>query len=158
MAENFRNKQWFKNMSQERKDEICKKFLIDEVTLKKSGRETNDGRIVINLLKIDKLNYMPESWKEYNKIISANTVNACEGTIEEQLENLKFIYGLFNEVKFLKYKQSVHNDLMITQSSKYVNHWITKYNKEDSDKEFCSYQIFTHVKSLFETDLNLIKI
>ena len=74
MAENFRNKQWFKNMSQERKDEICEKFLIDETTLKKAGRETDDGRIVINLLKIDKLNYTPKPWIDYYKILSSNTI------------------------------------------------------------------------------------
>ena len=44
MADNFRNKQWFKNLSQDRKDEICKKFDIDEKTLKKAGRETSDGQ------------------------------------------------------------------------------------------------------------------
>ena len=49
MAENFRNKQWFKKMSQECKDEICKKFDIDEKTLRKCGRETEDGHIVIKV-------------------------------------------------------------------------------------------------------------
>ena len=55
MAENFRNKQWFKNMPQERKDEICKKFDINENTLRKCGRETEVGRIVIDLLRVDHL-------------------------------------------------------------------------------------------------------
>ena len=98
MADNFRNKQWFKNMSQERKDEICKKFDIDEKTLRKAGRETDDGRIVINLLKIDNFLHKPESWIEYNKVIEKNKLKVCEGTIEEQIENLKFIYKLFFDV------------------------------------------------------------
>ena len=92
MADNFRNKQWFKNMSQDRKDELCHKFDIDEKTLRKCGRETNDGRIVIDLLRLDHLCHTPESWKEYNKVIQSNKINICEGTIDEQVENLKFIY------------------------------------------------------------------
>ena len=157
MADNFRNKQWFKNMSQERKDEICKKFDIDEKTLRKAGRETDDGRIVINLLKIDNFLHKPESWIKYNKIIENNKLNTCEGTIEERVENFKFIYGLFFDVKFLKYKKSVHNDLMVNQSAKYINRWINEYYLDDSDKEYCAYQIYTHIKTTIETDLNLIK-
>ena len=157
MADNFRNKQWFKNMSQERKDEICKKFDIDEKTLRKAGRETDDGRIVINLLKIDHLLHQPESWIEYNKIIEKNKLNVCEGTIEEQAENLKFIYKLFFDVSFLKYKQSLHNDLMVKQATKYVNKWIDEYYSNENDKEYCAYQIVMHVKSVLETDLNIIK-
>ena len=64
MADNFRNKQWFKNLSQDRKDEICKKFDIDEKTLKKAGRETSDGQIVIDMLRIDNLQHTTEFWDE----------------------------------------------------------------------------------------------
>ena len=157
MADNFRNKQWFKNMSQERKDEICKKFDIDEKTLRKAGRETDDGRIVINLLKIDSLLHIPESWIEYNKIIEKNKLSTCEGTINEQVDNLKAIYNLFYNVSFLKYKTSLKNDLFVKQAAKYVNYWINEYYSENSDKEYCAYQIIMHIKSTLETDLNLVK-
>jgi len=157
MTENFRNKQWFKKMSQECKDEICKKFDIDEKTLRKCGRETEDGHIVINLLKIDHLLHTPESWTKYNKIIEKNKLSSCNGTINEQVENFKFIYKLFYDVSFLNYKTSVHNDLMVKQASKYINKWIDKYYMEDADKEYCAYQIVMHVKSVLETDINLIK-
>ena len=160
MAENFRNKQWFKNMSQERKDEICKKFDIDEKTLKKAGRETEDGRIVINLLKIDHLNHRPESWKTYNDILSSNTIELCGDTIEEKVNNIKYIYSLFNDVKFLKYKESVHNNLLVKQTAKYVNEWINEYkNPENSadNNEYFAYQIFSHVRSLIESDLKIVK-
>lgn len=157
MADNFRNKQWFKNMSQERKDEICKKFDIDEKTLRKCGRETDDGRIVIDLLRIDHFLHTPESWTEYNKVIEQNKLNICNGTIDEQVEYLKFIYKLFYDVSYLKYKQSLHNDLMVKQAIKYVNHWIIEYYSDQNDKEYCAYQIVMHVKSVLETDLNLVK-
>ena len=160
MADNFRNKQWFKNMSQERKNEICEKFDIDEKTLKKAGRETEDGRIVINLLKIDHLNHRPESWKIYNNILSSNNIELCGDTIEEKVSNIKYIYSLFNDVKFLKYKESVHNNLLVKQTAKYVNEWINKYkNPENSsdNNEYFAFQIFSHVRSLIESDLKIVK-
>lgn len=157
MADNFRNKQWFKNMSQERKDEICKKFDIDEKTLKKSCRETDDGRIVINLLKIDHLLHNPESWSDYNKVISNIVIKQCEGDFDEQLEYLKYIYGLFNEVSFLKYKKTLHNDLLVKQAIKHINYWIEEYNNDESDKEYCAYQIYEHISTLLDTDIAIIK-
>ena len=157
MADNFRNKQWFKNMSQERKDEICKKFDIDEKTLRKACRETDDGRIVINLLKIDSFLHMPDEWSEYNKIIEKNKLETCEGSIDQQVEYLKFIYKLFFDTSFLKYKSSLHNDLLVNQAIKHTNYWVSEYNSEENDKDYCAYQIVMHVKSVLETDLNLIK-
>lgn len=63
MSENFRDKKWFKDMPQERKDRICKEFGITEDNLKKAGRETDDGRIVIDVMR---LHYpVPVSWEHY---------------------------------------------------------------------------------------------
>lgn len=157
MTTNFRNKQWFKNLSQDRKDKICKRFDIEEKTLRKSGRETEDGRIVVDILRIDHLLHTPKFWDECDQIISSNKINKCDdNNLENQLENIKYIYNLFNkDTKLLKYKQSLHNDLMIKQAVKYVNHWIDEYNIEDSDKKYCAYQIYMHVKSVIETDLKL---
>ena len=86
MADNFRNKQWFKNMSQERKDEICKKFDIDEKTLRKCGRETDDGRIVINLLKIDHL--------LHHSLVRGNSKIVFGFSLEKMnhLRHLKYIF------------------------------------------------------------------
>lgn len=52
MAENFRSKKWFNELSPERKAEICKKFEITEDVLKHAGRLNKDGNVVIDLLRV----------------------------------------------------------------------------------------------------------
>jgi len=169
MADNFRNKQWFKNLSQERKDEICKKFDIDEKTLKKAGRQTEDGRIVVDVLRIDHLLHTPESWDEYYDNISIldlseGVLDLClnKNDLNEQLSVLKFTYDLLHTNNdWKKYKPSVHNDLLVRQAFKNFMHWFNERNATDpSDKEhikFCCYQIYTHCKCLLESDLDLVK-
>ena len=160
MADNFRNKQWFKNMSQDRKDEICKKFDIDEKTLKKCGRETDDGRIVIDILRIDHINLIPKEWEDkYNALknfkLSLNDVSLTD------LEILQKFYEIFiPNVKFLKYKDNVHNNLLVKYTYKYTKDWYFNFidpNASIDDKKFYAYQVWTQVKVLFESDLQLIK-
>ena len=158
MADNFRNKQWFKNMSQERKDEICKKFDIDEKTLKKCGRETEDGRIVIDILRLDHLLHKPELWKIcYN---SLKDFNISLDNISD-IELCEKLYEVFKSgVKFLKYKDTPHNRVLLTDAAKYTKGWYNKFidsNSTEEDKEYYAYQVWTHVRVLLETDLQLIK-
>jgi len=163
MADNFRNKQWFKNMSQNRKDEICKKFDINEKTLKKCGRETDDGRIVIDILRIDKLLHTPECWDEcYNNLKSININNIHTNNLDEMIVNLQYIYICMHpECSFLKYKSSVHNDLLTKQFYDNFIYWyeyMSETNKSDIDHmKYCCYQIYNCSKYLFESDLKLIK-
>lgn len=160
MAENFRNKQWFKNMSQERKDEICKKFDIDEKTLRKAGRETEDGRIVIDILRIDHLLHRPEEWKLRFEALSNFSLSLADVSLSD-IEFCQKIYKAFKpEVSFLKYKDNLHNNLLVKQAEKYTRNWYEKFldpNATEEEKEFYSYQVWTHVRILLESDLNIVK-
>ncbi len=166
MAENFRNKQWFKNLSQDRKDEICKKFDIDEKTLKKAGRETADGRIVIDLLRIDHFIHYPEIWDEYKKYLINddlfnNELNWDFTSINDKLMRLNHIWNCFtNDQKLNKYKQSLHNDLLVEQAYKNVVNWVERAKEDIDDEEqlgFDCYQICTIIKCLFESDIKIVK-
>jgi len=166
MAENFRNKQWFKNLSQERKDEICAKFDIDEKTLKKAGRETEDGRIVVDLLRIDHMLHTPELWDVcYNALIKNdifnNSLNWDINEVDDMILRMSSIYNFINpDVKFLKYKSSLKNDLFAKDAYKRLLKWVN-YAKEDltdvKSVKFSSYQIYSQVKCLLDSDLKLIK-
>lgn len=160
MADNFRNKQWFKNLSQDRKDEICKKFDIDEKTLKKCGRETDDGRIVIDILRLDHLLHTPSEWKtQYDALkkfkmtfddISLTDVEVCQ----------KFYKAFVPDAKFLKYKDTLHNNLLTKSAYKYTKDWYLKFINPEStnnEREFYAHQVWTHVKCLIESDLQLVK-
>ncbi len=166
MAENFRNKQWFKNMSQERKDDICKRFDTDEKTLRKAGRETEDGRIVIDLLRMDHLIHTPELWDNcYDTFIKNNVFDNYLRwdfiEVNDMVLRMSSLYYFINsDVKFLKYKSSLKNDLFVKEAYKHVLNWDNKAKIDLTDKDyvkFCCYQIFIQTRCLLETDLKLIK-
>lgn len=164
MATNFRNKQWFRKLSQDRKDEICKNFDIDENTLKKAGRETDDGRIVIDMIRIDHLNHTPEFWdecyKNVNIVMPEDNMNTSD--VFQMISNMEYIYTFMNrDVHFGNYKSSLHNDLLTKNAHKYFKNWYDKmHSTESTDIEyikFCCYQMYTHCRCLLESDLKLIK-
>lgn len=163
MADNFRNKQWFKNMSQERKDEICKQFDIEEKTLRKAGRETDDGHFVIDLLRIDHLKHYPNSWDvAYNAIKDhinnfVTMINNAKNDVELILifEN---IYDLFNKNSYLKYKDSVRNKVLVEQTKQCVLNDIHEYVTNDEDsKPYYANRLLQHIKLLIDSDLKLVK-
>ena len=162
MAENFRNKQWFKNMSQERKDEICKKFDINENTLRKCGRETEDGHIVIDLLRINHLLHYPEIWDEYNDALKngndySENLRNCQ-TINDVVEVCENIYDIFSKNSYLKYKDTLHNNVLVKYTRKNIqNAYDTYLSCDTEDKSYCAYMLYTHLKVLLESDLNIIK-
>ena len=163
MADNFRNKQWFKNMSQERKDEICKQFDINEKTLRKAGRETDDGRFVIDLLRIDHLCHHPKSWDtSYDAIKDhikdyTNIINNAKSD-EELILIFEKLYNLFGEHSYLKYKDSVHNKVLINQAKKCILNDINEYSINDEDsKSYYANRTMLHLKVLLESDLKLVK-
>lgn len=164
MADNFRNKQWFKNLSQDRKDEICKKFDIDEKTLKKAGRETFDGQIVIDMLRIDHLQHTPEFWdecyKNLNVVLPEDNLNTSD--VRQMISNMEYIYTFMKrDVHFGTYKSNLHNDLLTKTAHNNFKHWYDELHVTDASdvdhKKFCCYQMFTHCRCLLESDLQLIK-
>ena len=163
MAENFRNKQWFKNLSQSRKDEICKKFDIDEKTLRKCGRETEDGRIVVDLLRVDHLMHYPKAWDETCKALNDHNefldkLKSCN-TVSEYVEVFKALFNLFGENTYLKYKQSLHNDMLVKNMYRYVLNDLENYfsTKDEEYKAFYSHRTFSHLRVLLVSDLGLTK-
>lgn len=164
MATNFRNKQWFKNLSQDRKNDICKKLNINETTLKKAGRETDDGRIVIDLLRIDHILSTPQFWDECaNKlhvVLPENNLNTND--VFQMISNMEYIYAFMNnDVHFASYKSDIHNDLLTKYAHKYFKKWYDEMHATDASDtdhiKFCCYQMYTHCKCLLESDLKLIK-
>lgn len=155
---NFRNKQWFKNLTPEKKQEICEKFMIDEKTLRHAGRAGENGEIRIDLLRIDHINYIPIDWIESYEKIKDTQFDLSD---EDKVESLKNIYLIFNSsAKFLKYNDNVRNKVLVNQCYKSVKHWIEKFNGEKDDieyKQFCSNQIRTIIMILFENDLKIVK-
>ena len=162
MADNFRNKQWFKNMPQDRKDDICKRFDIDEKTLRKCGRETDDGRIVIDLLRLDHMNYVPELWIECGKkmvfVIEDTNVNDVNTMVSLMQDAYMCMYP---DVKFLKYKSSLKNDLFVKQAYKDFIHWYNESISIDDitsdDFKFACYQMYIQCRRILESDLKIIK-
>ena len=164
MTTNFRNKQWFKDLPQDEKDKICKKFNINEDTLRKAGRLNDDGEIVIDLIRIDHLVETPKTWDDCNDKLSDIKFNDNIeiSDIENMLDNIKNIYQAMNpDVKFLKYKESIYNNILVKQAYKYLKTWFVKKAKANSDDncyiKYCSHLIYTHSKCLLESDLKLIK-
>lgn len=162
MAENFRNKQWFKKMPQERKDEICKKFDINENTLRKCGRETTDGRIVIDLLRIDHLLHCPKIWDECNNALKnsnnySENLRTCQ-TLNEVVEVCENIYDIFSKNSYLKYKDNIHNNVLVKYARENIqNTYDTYLNCDPDDMPYYAYILYTHLKVLLESDLNIVK-
>lgn len=169
MAENFRNKQWFKNLSQERKDKICKKFDIDEKTLKKAGRETKDGRIVIDILRIDHLNTVPELWNKcydaYNKysIFSDDQFKWDLTNINDMIMRMHNLYSYMHPEYIntvFKYKSNLKNDLYVKDTYERAVKWINTAKEYLTDKDYvkyCSFQVYSQCRCLLESDLKIIK-
>lgn len=163
MSENFRNKQWFKNMPQERKDEICKSFDIEEKTLRKAGRETDNGRLVIDILRIDHLCHYPEEWDlSYNSIKNSidDFKNRVTSTISdtELVDVFKSIYDLFETHTYLKYKDTLHNKVLVNQTKDCILNDINDYYVNDEEsRPYYAHRIRQHLNILIESDLNLIK-
>ena len=169
MAENFRNKQWFKNLSQERKDSICKKFDIDENTLKKAGRETSDGRIVIDLVRIDHLTTVPELWNDcYNAYTkySIFSDDQFKWDLTNTTDKIMRMYNLYSYMHpeylntVFKYKSNLKNDLYVEDTYKRVLKWVNTAKEDLEDKEYLTfycYHIYSQVRCLIESDLKLVK-
>lgn len=154
---NFRSKEWFNNMSQERKNEICKKLEITEENLKKCGFTNENGEVEIDLLKVSYKN--PIEWKTCFNIIYP-TLN----TYKEKLENdpvsfITDIYCKYADVqKVKKYKDNLSNDTRLKYSIKYIldNYKELELNKDNIEYvEYFSYNICGHCE-LFLFDAGMI--
>lgn len=154
---NFRSKEWFKNMSQEKKDEICNKFEITEDSLKKCGFIDEDGKVKIDLLRVSYEN--PLEWKQCFNIIYP-TLN----TYKESLKNnpIEFITDIYckyaNTSNVKKYKQTLHNETRLKYTIKYIldNYTELELNKDSIEHiEYFAYNICGHCE-LFLLDAGMI--
>ena len=155
--ENFRNKQWFKELTPEQKQEICKKFDINEQTLKKCGRKNSDGKIVIDLLRIDHMETVPDQWKIAYKILKESKFDYTK--YESNINLCIDLYKLFHDDKLLKYKDTLHNRVLLEDRIRFIKFWLDMFNSSDdvSDKEFCAIQVCSHITIIIKSDLNLVK-
>lgn len=155
--DNFRNKQWFKELTDEQKQELCKKFDINEKTLKKCGRKNSDGKIVIDLLRIDHMETVPEQWKFAYNILNESKFDHTK--YDSNIELCISLYKLFHNDNLLKYKDSLHNQVLLEDRVRFIKFWLDMFNSSDDvlDKEFCASQVCSHVTIIMKSDLNLIK-
>lgn len=164
MADNFRNKQWFKTISQDYKDKLCKHFDIEETTLKKAGRENDEGKIVVDLLRIDHLLHMPSEWDDsYDAIKNHEDFLKSlkkESTPEDSVNIMQILYSLYHtNAKYLKYKNTVHNNVLVTEAYKNVLYDIEDYLKftDKSDKKYVSNRLYWHLRVILLSDLAIVK-
>lgn len=155
--DNFRNKQWFKELTDEQKQGICKRFNINEKTLKKCGRKNSDGKIVIDLLRIDHIETIPEYWKFAYNILNESKFDYIK--YDSNIDLCMNLYKLFHNDNLLKYKDSLHNQVILNDKVRFIKHWFDMFNSSDdiSDKEFYASQIYSHVTIIIKSDLNLVK-
>ena len=172
---NFRNKQWFKNMTDEKKEELCKKLGCSLQGLKKAGFQDEDGKIKIDLLRLE-MEFPSEEWqihldviesKEFWKVYN-HMVSLDEDDIEETLKSLEEMYCLWEDgLKFLKADtKKLITIVWVKQCKLSIIHNIEELELylEDGDsvekKESMmtiSRKIFLHLSTLFESDLNNVK-
>ena len=163
---NFRNKQWFKNLAQEHKDEICKEFDITEDVLKRAGYEEND-HIYIDLLKVsypvntERLNpykdiVLSDIFKKLIDIINIDD-------IDKKYQALCAMHSLFFKKDAKAYKEKP-NDLLtsirIKERCNYINNIYKRLliNDDDPDAQCIFSEIISsHLKVLLESDLQVLK-
>ena len=102
----FRNKQWFKALTDEEKASLCEKYGCTLQGLKKAGH-VEDGRLKVDLLRLEMP--MPEDWKKHLETVETkdfkDALSALSNTddVEETLKILEAMYQCwFPGTKFLK--------------------------------------------------------
>lgn len=176
MAESkFRNKQWFKCLTDKEKKDICKRHHCTETGLKKAGYIGDDGKLKIDLLRLD-CDYIPENWTYENYVVRGgdfekllNQLTSTEND-EDVLNVLEEMYCLFNPgTKFKKAdvkKSKIWIDqtkLSIINNIKDMQVDVEVYEKDPDNNDIgivmChSHKIYTHLKVLFESDIKNIKV
>ena len=171
----FRNKQWFKNLSDKEKKDICARHFCTEASLKKAGYIGEDGRLKIDLLRLD-CNYVPEEWTYENDVVRSaefqKKIDILKNTedVEDILNLFEEMYVLFNkDVKFKKADVKkckiwlLQTKLSILNNIKDMQFDVEDYEKNPDGYDvgiiMCySHKIYTHLKVLFESDIKNIKV
>ena len=170
---NFRNKQWFKNMSDEEKQRLCKEFNTTLQGLKRAGYVGEDGHLKIDLLRIE-VPFPSEEWKHHLENVDSEEFKKLHKELmglendhlEEILEVLEEMYSIWNPgVKFYKPDLKKSNiNLWITQTKLFINNNIIALEEErsaedsDRDQMICiARKAYLHLSCLFESELNNIK-
>jgi hypothetical protein len=163
----FRNKQWFKALTEEQKKAICEKFGCTMDSLKKAGHLVDD-KLKIDLLRIEFP--APESWsKDFSIVESAEfkdllSILASDEEVTSILETLEKMWTLWNPgIKFLKpdlKKSSVC--LWIRDCKRWIleNIESLEMNRDHEDQEvpkLCAYKVMSHLRVLFTSELRNVK-
>jgi len=165
----FRNKQWFKNLSDKEKKSLCKRYGCTEQGLKRAGH-IEDGKLKIDLLRLEM--EFPSEWMQHLEIVESeefksllSKLNSKEDTYDILL-CLEEMYNLWGENKYLKPDLKKGNIVLWINSCKlFVNKAIEtiELNRDSdaSDKTEVmatfARKVYTQLKMLFESELNNIK-
>jgi len=172
---NFRNKQWFKNMTDEKKEELCNKLGCSLQGLKKAGFLDEDGKVKIDLLRLE-MEFPSEEWQVHLDVVESKSfwdvynrmASLEEDNIEETLKCLEEMYCIWNgNVKFLKADtKKLINVVWVKQCKLSISHNIEElelYIKDEDSVEkkehmmVISRKIYLHLRTLFESDLKNVK-
>lgn len=172
---NFRNKQWFKNMSNEKKEDLCKKLGCTLQGLKKAGFLDEDGKVKIDLLRLE-MEFPSEEWQQHLDVIESDDFwkiykhmeSLDEDNIDETVKDLEEMYCLWNDnVKFLKADtKKMITVVWVKQCKLSIVHNIEELelylHDEDSVEKkeqmmVISRKVYLHLSTLFESDLKNVK-
>lgn len=150
------SKKWFYELSQEKKDEVCKKLSITEEVLNKSGFVNKNNEIRIDLLKLSFNN--PSEWNQY--LFEILPTVSCYKTklVEDPINFISSIYKTHNkDIKIKSYKDNIHNSTRLQSTIKYITDIYHNIEIDDRIKqqEYSAYIIYIHCK-LFLQDTGMI--
>lgn len=162
----FRNKQWFRDMSQDRKDSICERLDITEDVLKRAGTVNEFGNVVIDVLRLSYTN--PEKWKSYLKTIRTekfrslyNQLNTKDNTPSQTVDLLLDMASeivVDNALYGVKVRES-KNIIRLQDIIKYINRAMKQIDDElesEDVKECAANRILSHLHIGLQ-DLGVLK-
>lgn len=163
----FRNKQWFKALTEEQREALCKKLGCTMNGLKKAGF-MEDGKLKFDLLRLEYPT--PPSWGiDFNTVESEafkklySQLTAAED-LAEILTCLEDMWNLFQPgTKFLKpdLKKSVVN-VWIRDCKRWITSNVESIerNRDHQDQDVpkvFAHKVYTHLRVLFNSELKNIK-
>lgn len=155
----FRNKQWFRDMSQERKDSICERLGITEDVLKRAGTVDEFGEVVIDVLRLSYPN--PKKWKSYLKTIRTdkfrslyNQLNIKDNTAGQNVDIL--LYMLSEIIRVIRdvnvqYDVKIREPKNVLRLQDIIKHINSAMNQIDDElecedvKECAANRILSHL-------------
>ena len=164
---NFRNKQWFRDMTQERKDSICERLCITEDVLKRAGTVNEFGKVVIDVLRLSYTN--PIKWKSYLEVIRTdkfrslyNQLNDKDSTVGLNVDTLLYMLSEIEGDEEPQYDTKIREPksaIRLQDIIRYINNAMKQIDDElesEDVKECAANKIHSHLLIGLQ-DLGMLK-